>query len=1338
MSKRFFCIFLSLLMLISITPMTVLAQNEPAPNEVAILTEELEMSGNEKISWDTHVLTNTEEFSTSANDFLSHNQKIYMTEIEPVISTQEAMTTMSIQPMSTSSAIRYSVLVLDTSGSMSGTPLTRTKQAAVNFCEQVLASEGENYVAVISFNTTASAVHNFSDDLGSLTSSINGLYSTGSTSQYRALVLADTLLENINVTGAIKNIVLMSDGLPEAGEYSFSGPYVPSDYSYGYHYANAAYAKAQELKPKYSIYSLGFFHSLSGNNLTFGRRFMNDLQNAGYYDVVNPDDLEFIFGDIADDIINPAGSFKYAGYIEQNQDSSARYNYDDAFFLEDSRTYNPQLATMSLCYELSSWSSYDADDWMHKSKNARELLTGEVLQSDGTYAKKSNGIGFKEFAQNSTWNQAPTTNSIGLVAANKTIIDDNDGDREYTLIAVAVRGGGYFSEWGGNFNVGSTGPHTGFDLAKTETLTFIEDYISSNNISGDIKLWIVGFSRAGATANLAAGAINDGHSFSNVTLANKDLFCYTFEAPQGILSSQANQSAHTNIHNVINLNDPVPMVAFSAWKFQRYNASNDYILPSIASSGFNGTNGKLDNMLTQFEVLGYSRSLYNIIETTRTLEVNVNWSKILPGGDPFIAVDLVSDRGMTNNQMLQGLMTSFATTAMVNRSNYASTFQTELVNFMDIAMAQGKEGLVDELFTEILEGLARNNNKEFKHIIAPLKSINPFYSASSRLNDVKKRLSNHISVSAANKGLTLTPGFLNSLVDSLAALINFDDGMLLLKASDNVAIQKANIIQPHWPEISLAWLMSQDTSYTSGAVYGSSSSTVRIVYINCPVDVSVYDGSNTLVTSIIGDQPSDGTLYSAVNENGEKVLFLPSDEDYTFDMTATGNGSMTCTISEYNMLTGTVNRLLSYYDLPIESGNSFLGIAPPLDQSELENGAPYGSAVAYRLLDGNENELTVSEELAGEIVDDNYFAVSVEADNGSGFVSGGGVFLKGTFAQVKAQPLLGSRLLGWYVDDEFVSSNEVYRFAVTEDVDLVAKFTPVDTHKLIITSTIGGTVTGASGSYVSGTELEIIAEASAHYRFKNWTSSNGGTFTDVNSLNTTFTMPSNATIVTANFEYVSSSGGSGNSSGGNTTTPPTIDDEKVPPTEIPTDAPWANPFTDVSANDWFYEAVKYAHQKGLVNGTSATTFSPQVTMTRGMMVTILWNYSDKPQTGNAVFTDVADDMWYADAVNWAAANGIVSGYGNGLYGPNDEITREQMAAMLYNYTKFIKADLPEKRVGAFVDDAKISSWAKEAVDAMYSAEILNGKGNNDFDPLGRAIRAEVVTMMMNFLEAIKN
>ena len=184
--------------------------------------------------------------------------------------------------------------------------------------------------------------------------------------------------------------------------------------------------------------------------------------------------------------------------------------------------------------------------------------------------------------------------------------------------------------------------------------------------------------------------------------------------------------------------------------------------------------------------------------------------------------------------------------------------------------------------------------------------------------------------------------------------------------------------------------------------------------------------------------------------------------------------------------------------------------------------------------------------------------------------------------------------------------------------------------------------------------------------------------------------------------------------------------------------PWGNPFHDVRENDWFFESVKYAHQKDLINGTSATAFSPHVPMTRGMLVTILWRYHGQPQAGNAVFTDVADGSWYANAINWADANGIVTGYGNGFFGPNDEITREQMAVMLYNYSKFIKAELPNGRVGAFVDTEQISTWAKEAVDAMYAAEILNGKGNNDFDPLGRATRAEVVSMMRNFIEIVEN
>jgi hypothetical protein len=197
----------------------------------------------------------------------------------------------------------------------------------------------------------------------------------------------------------------------------------------------------------------------------------------------------------------------------------------------------------------------------------------------------------------------------------------------------------------------------------------------------------------------------------------------------------------------------------------------------------------------------------------------------------------------------------------------------------------------------------------------------------------------------------------------------------------------------------------------------------------------------------------------------------------------------------------------------------------------------------------------------------------------------------------------------------------------------------------------------------------------------------------------------------------------------NTTQPTDPDAEQsIPPKEIP--------FVDVREDDWFYEAVKYAQQRNLVAGTSATTFSPQATVTRAMMVTILWNHAGQPQMGSTVFTDVPDGRWYSDAVNWAAANGVVAGVGNNRYAPSEEITREQMAVMLYNYSKFLDAELPNKRTGLFVDEAQISYWAKEAVATMFAAEILNGKGQNNFDPQGRATRAEVVAMMRNFLESI--
>ena len=197
--------------------------------------------------------------------------------------------------------VRYTALILDTSGSMDGIPAQKQKEAAVKFCEAMLNAKGRNYICIIRLNTSSSLGLSFTDNYSDLETYINRIPASGGTNINQALTVADAQLSAITEQGAIKNIVLCSDGLPESGNTSSKGQYTSADYNY-HSYANAVYNTAESMKPNFSIYTLGFFHSLSGNQLTFGRKFMNDIQNAGYYEVTDPDELIFTFGEIAGDI----------------------------------------------------------------------------------------------------------------------------------------------------------------------------------------------------------------------------------------------------------------------------------------------------------------------------------------------------------------------------------------------------------------------------------------------------------------------------------------------------------------------------------------------------------------------------------------------------------------------------------------------------------------------------------------------------------------------------------------------------------------------------------------------------------------------------------------------------------------------------------------------------------------------------------------------------------------------------------------------------------------------------------------------------------------------------
>ena len=338
----------------------------------------------------------------------------------------------------------------------------------------------------------------------------------------------------------------------------------------------------------------------------------------------------------------------------------------------------------------------------------------------------------------------------------------------------------------------------------------------------------------------------------------------------------------------------------------------------------------------------------------------------------------------------------------------------------------------------------------------------------------------------------------------------------------------------------------------------------------------------------------------------------------------------------------------------------------------------------------------------------------------------------------------------------------------------------------------GGNGNATDGEYPAGKDVNIDAGTRSGYRFVGWTSSNGGTFADPSSASTTFTMPAADTTITANWKD-----NGGGSTGGSTTDYyrltfetnggseissirraeyTTIDLTDYTPTregyeftgwyadedltekitsirlirnttvyagweeikENPSTG-FENPFTDVSESDWFFNDVKFVYQNGLMNGTSATTFSPEGTTSRGMIVTILWRMAGSPDMEDKIwgypFADVDATAYYGTAVYWARLNGIAGGYDDATFGPNDPITREQMAAILYRYAQYKGYDVSAKAdLNKFTDADEISNYALEALQWANAEGLINGKGDGVLDPKGQATRAEAAAILTRFCE----
>ena len=339
---------------------------------------------------------------------------------------------------------------------------------------------------------------------------------------------------------------------------------------------------------------------------------------------------------------------------------------------------------------------------------------------------------------------------------------------------------------------------------------------------------------------------------------------------------------------------------------------------------------------------------------------------------------------------------------------------------------------------------------------------------------------------------------------------------------------------------------------------------------------------------------------------------------------------------------------------------------------------------------------------------------------------------------------------------------------------------------ITVTSGGNGMASASHAKAVAGMEIRLTATPDKGYHLKEWQVISGG----VTIKDDKFTMPSANVEVKAIFEKDTGGGGGGGynppvtyytlrfETGGGSDIPSVqgtyntyIDLTKYVPTwrghtfigwyserslmnkvsgvyltkDMTVYAGWrvdenpgtgANPFTDVSEKDWFYGDVMFVYENGLMLGTSKTLFSPHGTATRGMMATILWRMEGSPvPKGKNSFTDVEAGKWYADAITWTAENGIFAGYGKDKFGPDDPITREQLAAIFYRYADYKGYDLTVKgNLDKFKNADKVTDYAKTAMQWAVGSGLVKGKSGNLLDPQGTATRAEIAAMLHRFIE----
>ena len=665
------------------------------------------------------------------------------------------------------------------------------------------------------------------------------------------------------------------------------------------------------------------------------------------------------------------GTFNFAS----GKKRTAEFNYDDNYFAQNSYIYNHDLAKFSMRLALSAFAkktgSGSDKDYTKQYENAMNLLEN---------------CKFENIQWNADYEEQPQANGIGLIAGNKRIKYDSGN---YTLIALAIRGGGYEAEWGGNLTVGNDEHHQGFEIARNYAIQFIQDYIASNEITGKVKLLVTGFSRAAATANLTAAYFDEypERLSDNVSVNTGDIFAYCFETPAGVLYPDNDSGLYNNIYSIVNQHDPVPMVAMREWGYDRYGRTL-YLPAAQTHSKYFELREKMIPLYDEY--IGNNKE--NISEDDKKPYKIDNFSKYTYSSAITYKYALENAQGVYLEQIVDKLAKSIG-----SPSNYKEGYQEAFAYLGEnLIGGNNSEEFINSLLYEFSWRYGTKKITGFVGSLVPYKHIIR-ESLNAAFNDV---------------GIAMDS---NNILIGLIISLGVDDFITILKNIGNFG-------QAHSPELCMAWLdtISGEEDFTDARL--------RTLYVNCPVDVEVYDSNDNLVAAIYDNEVQafpNSTIITYIDDNGQKVMYLPQDTDYRVEILATDEGEVTYSVQEKNVATGET-KIVNYNNMTVSKDDTLTGTVENLATTE---NATY-------LLESKSVEVSEAE------IIEKAESIEISTDvEGNGIVNNGGIYYKGEYAQVNAEPFENEEFLGWYNGTELVSEEASYRFQVTETVTLTAKFT---------------------------------------------------------------------------------------------------------------------------------------------------------------------------------------------------------------------------------------------------------------------------------------------------------